>query len=90
MFCVEFGVKFGIWDLFVYLFYFKVYCDYYEFWEQYGEVSNLFSLVFFYGLKLNEEIMVEIGFGKSIFIKYFNSMVVDDLGFCLVFFILNG
>lgn len=89
-FRAEFGAQLGIRDLLAYLLYPKVYRDYHEFREQYGEVSNLPSPAFFYGLKPNEEIMVEIGPGKSILIKYLNSTAADDLGFRLVFFTLNG
>ncbi|MFM9951834.1 MAG: biotin/lipoyl-containing protein, partial [Saprospiraceae bacterium] len=45
---------------------------------------------FFYGLKPNEEIMVTIGKGKSILIKYLNMTEPDELGNRLVFFSLNG
>ncbi|MEL6660064.1 MAG: pyruvate carboxylase [Bacteroidota bacterium] len=86
----EFGADLGMRDLLAYLLYPKVYLNYHAFREQYGEVSNLPTPAFFYGLKPNEEIMVEIGAGKNILIKYLNSTVADEQGNRLVFFTLNG
>lgn len=86
----EFGKNLGIRDLLAYLLYPKVYRDYHDFRVLYGEVSNLPSPTFFYGLKPNEEIMVTIAPGKTIMIKYLNSTAADDLGNRLVFFTLNG
>lgn len=89
-FKAEFGEELGMQDLVAYLLYPKVYRDYHEFREQYGEVSNLPSPAFFYGLKPNEEIIVEIGPGKNILIKYLNSTAADEQANRLVFFTLNG
>mgnify|MGYP000376681127 CR=1 FL=1 len=89
-FQAEFGEDLGMQDLIAYLLYPKVYRDYHEFREQYGEVSNLPSPAFFYGLKPNEEIIVEIGPGKNILIKYLNSTAADEQANRLVFFTLNG
>ncbi|WP_367389955.1 pyruvate carboxylase [Lewinella sp. LCG006] len=86
----KFGKDLGIKDLLSYLLYPKVYQEYYDFREEFGEVSNLPSPAFFYGLKPNEEIMVSIAPGKTIMIRYLNSTAADDLGNRLVFFTLNG
>ncbi len=85
-----FGKDLGIKDLLSYLLYPKVYQDYSDFREEFGEISNLPSPAFFYGLKPNEEIMVTIAPGKTIMIRYLNSTAADDLGNRLVFFTLNG
>ena len=86
----EFGKELGIRDLLAYLLYPKVYRNYHDFRERYGEVRNLPTPAFFYGLKPNEEIMAEIGPGKKILIKYLNSTEADEQGNRLVFFTLNG
>jgi pyruvate carboxylase len=86
----KFGKDLGIKDLLSYLLYPKVYQEYYDFREEFGEVSNLPSPAFFYGLKPNEEVMVSIAPGKTIMIRYLNSTAADDLGNRLVFFTLNG
>ena len=85
-----YGEKLGIKDLLSYLLYPKVYEEYHAFREDFGEVSHLPSPAFFYGLKPNEEIMVTIGPGKSILIKYLNITEADEMGNRLAFFTLNG
>jgi pyruvate carboxylase len=89
-FRAEFGKKLKLRDLISYLLYPKVYRDYHEFRSEYGDISRLPSPAFFYGLKPNEEIIVTIGPGKSILIKYLNITKADELGNRLVFFTLNG
>lgn len=68
----------------------KVYEDFYEHFEQYGEVRNLPTPAFFFGLEANEEIMVSLAEGKNVLVKYLNKTVPDEHGNCLVFFELNG
>ncbi|PPK86079.1 pyruvate carboxylase [Neolewinella xylanilytica] len=68
----------------------KVFADFKEFQQEYGEVANLPTTAFFYGLKPNEEILVRISAGKRIAIKYLNMTNADELGNRLVFFSLNG
>jgi len=89
-FQVAFGEKLGITDWLSYRLYPKVYLDYHTFQKTYGEVRALPTPAFFYGLKPNEEIMVTIGRGKSILIRYLNMTEPDELGNRLVFFSLNG
>ncbi|RME98918.1 MAG: pyruvate carboxylase, partial [Bacteroidetes bacterium] len=89
-FRAEFGQELQIHDLVSYLLYPKVYRDFHKFRSEYGEVSRLPTPAFFYGLKPNEEIIVTIGPGKNILIKYLNSTEADELGNRLVFFTLNG
>lgn len=85
-----FGEQLGIADYLSYRLYPKVYEDYHRFRQQFGEVSHLPTPAFFYGLRPNEEIIVTIGRGKNILIKYLNMTEPDDLGNRLVFFSLNG
>ncbi len=89
-FQAEFGQNLGATDWLSYRLYPKVYRDYHAFKQTYGEVRALPTPAFFYGLKPNEEIMVTIGRGKSILIKYLNITEPDESGNRLVFFSLNG
>lgn len=86
----EFGQNKGIKDLLSYLLYPKVYQKFHDFKEQYGDMQNLPTPAFFYGIKHNEEIMVEIAQGKNILLKYLNATEADEQGLRLAFFTLNG
>jgi pyruvate carboxylase len=72
------------------LLYPKVYADYHAFNEEYGQVANLPTHAFFYGLKPNEEVLVRLSMGKTITVKYLNMTEADQQGNRLVFFSLNG
>ncbi|MGH8445513.1 MAG: pyruvate carboxylase, partial [Solimonas sp.] len=56
-------------DLASYLMYPKVYRDYAEHLKLYGDVSRLPTTTFFYGLREQEEISVEIDQGKALVIR---------------------
>ncbi|MCB9257148.1 MAG: pyruvate carboxylase [Chitinophagales bacterium] len=77
-------------DFLSYKLYPKVYEDFHNFNEQYGDVWVIPSTTFFYGMKQNEEILIEISPGKTIIVKYLNITAPDDKGFCQVYFKLNG
>lgn len=77
-------------DYLSYALYPKVYEDFYNHFEQYGEVRYLPTPAFFFGLAANEEIIVSLAKGKNVLVKYLNKTVPDDNGTCLVFFELNG
>lgn len=77
-------------DFISYTLYPKVYKDFHEFEEEYGKVSYIPTLAFFYGLKANQEIIIEIGDGKNILVKYLNMTEPDEQGFRYVYFKLNG
>ena len=77
-------------DLLSYLFYPKVFDEYYQHRSQYGEVSHLPSTTFFYGLKQDEEVLIELSPGKSILVKYVFTTEPDENGVCAVIFKLNG
>jgi pyruvate carboxylase len=68
----------------------KVFEDYHEFVEKYGTVTPIPTPVFFYGMKANQEIVVEIEQGKSVIVRYLNKTEPNDQGTRLVFFRLNG
>ncbi|MEL7160333.1 MAG: biotin/lipoyl-containing protein, partial [Bacteroidota bacterium] len=90
----EYTAKFGAEPddkaLLSYLLYPKVYADYYAFQDEYGQVANLPTHAFFYGLKPNEEVLVRLSAGKTITVKYLNMTEADGQGNRLVFFSLNG
>lgn len=78
-------------DFLSWKFYPKVFEEYYTFIRQYGDVSPLPTPAFFYGMKNNEEILVDIGTGKSLIIRLlYVSDHADDAGHRTVFFRLNG
>src|SRR5699024_12417732 len=56
-------------DVISYALYPHVYKDYQKFHEKFADVSVLDTLTFFYGMRLGEEIEVEIEEGKTLFIK---------------------
>ena len=86
----EFGDHLPMRDFLSYKLYPKVYSNYQGTYAQYGEVRNLPSTSFFFGLKPNEEIIVSLDPGKNILIKFLNITEPDEQGVRLVFFQLNG
>ncbi|GAB5552236.1 MAG: pyruvate carboxylase [Saprospiraceae bacterium] len=86
----EFGSDLTINDFLSYQLYPKVYQDYRTHFEEYGEVINLPTKAFFYGLQSNEEIIVPLGPGKNVVVKFLNMTEPDEQGVRLVFFELNG
>lgn len=73
-----------------YALYPKVFNDYQSFYEQYGNVSVLDTLTFFYGLRLGEEIEVEIEQGKILIVKLVLISEPHSDGTRIVYFELNG
>jgi pyruvate carboxylase len=68
----------------------KVFEDFNQHFENFGAVRHLPTPTFFYGMKHNEEILVEIQRGKSILIKFLNVSEPNEMGERTVFFLLNG
>jgi len=91
---VEFRTEFGQYvnelDLLSYKLYPKVFRQYYEHQQEFGDVKNIPTLAFFYGVKPNEEIMVEIDNGKKVIVQYLNMTEPNNAGQRVVFFKLNG
>ncbi|MFN8166159.1 MAG: pyruvate carboxylase [Bacteroidia bacterium] len=78
-------------DFLSWKFYPKVFEEYYNFNKFFGDVSPLPTPAFFYGMKSNEEILVDIGTGKTLLIRLlYISDHTDENGFRTVFFRLNG
>lgn len=77
-------------DYLSYKMYPKVFEDYYNHREHYGDVSIIPTHAFFYGLKMGEEIMIDIDKGKNILVQLTGISEADDDGICTVSFKLNG
>jgi pyruvate carboxylase len=85
----KFGTEYSFTDLLSYLFYPKVFEDYAMHRESYGSLWHLPTAPFFYGLKQNEEILIELAPGKNIMVRLLNVIDEGD-GKRSVFFRLNG
>src|SRR5699024_8771998 len=77
-------------DLISYALYPKVFMDYQKFTETYGDPSVLDTPTFFYGMRLGEEIEVEIEQGKTLFVKLISISEPRADGTRVVYFELNG
>ena len=77
-------------DFLSYKLYPVVFEDYYEHLQSFDEVSQLPTPVFFYGMKPGEEILVEIGRGKTIIIEMIVITEPEENGMRMVAFRLNG
>ncbi len=82
------GAKFT--DLLSYLLYPKVFEEYWAHQQQFGDVSQIPSPVFFYGLAPNEETILDIARGKSIIVSLQSVGPVNEDGMRTIFFNLNG
>ncbi|WP_188454518.1 pyruvate carboxylase [Virgibacillus oceani] len=77
-------------DMISYALYPKVYMDYHKFYETYGDMSVLDTPTFFYGMKLGEEIEVEIEQGKTLIVKLVSVSEARSDGTRVIYFELNG
>ena len=77
-------------DYLSYKLYPKVFKEYHQHIQTYGQVTKLPTTAFFYGMEVGEEIMVTIGKGKTIIIELVGMTEPDDHGIRLVAFRLNG
>jgi pyruvate carboxylase len=77
-------------ELASYLMYPDVFIDYAEHRRKYGNVSVLPTLNFFYGMKREEELFVDIASGKTLIIRFMAKGKADDEGNREVYFELNG
>jgi len=85
----KFGEEYSFLDCLSYLFYPKVFEDYAKKREEYGALWHIPSTTFFYGLKNNEETLIELAPGKNILIRMLNVTDIGD-GKKMAFFRLNG
>jgi pyruvate carboxylase len=77
-------------DLYSYLMYPQVFEEFAKFTQKYSDVSVLPTPAYFYGLKPEEEISVDIEEGKKLFLKLLNVGPVNKDGTRVVSFELNG
>ena len=77
-------------DLLSYLLYPKVFEEFYAKRKEYGDVWHIPTLNFFYGLKDDEEVLIEIDKGKNIMVRLLTCSEPDEEGKRKVFMRLNG
>ncbi|QPC46213.1 pyruvate carboxylase [Mangrovibacillus cuniculi] len=77
-------------DLLAYALYPKVFIDFTETVDAFGDVSVLDTPTFLYGMNLGEEIEVEIEKGKTLFVKLVSIGEARNDGTRVVYFELNG
>lgn len=77
-------------DMTSYALYPKVFMDYHKFYETSGDMSVLDTLTFFYGMRLGEEIEIEIEQGKTLIVKLVSISEAQPDGTRVMYFELNG
>ncbi|WP_342462983.1 pyruvate carboxylase [Ureibacillus sp. FSL K6-8385] len=77
-------------DLIAYALYPKVFEEYAKVRDQYGDISVLDTPTFLYGLRLGEEIEVEIEKGKTLIIKLVSIGEPQHDGTRVIYFEING
>lgn len=77
-------------DMISYALYPKVFMDYHRFYETYGDMSVLNTPTFLYGMRLGEEIEVEIEQGKTLIVKLVSISEAHSDGTRVIYFELNG
>lgn len=77
-------------DVVSYALYPKVFMDYQNLAEEFGDLSVLDTPTFFYGMRLGEEIKVEIEQGKTLIVKLVSIGQPQLDGTRVVYFELNG
>jgi pyruvate carboxylase len=77
-------------DVFSHIMYPEVFAEYAKKVQASGDLSVLPTPAFFYGMKLGQEVSVEIEPGKTLFIRLMNIGAVDAEGKRAVTFELNG
>ena len=77
-------------DINAYCQYPKVFADYSEKLKKYGDVSVLDTPTFFFGMKVNEEITVQLEEGVQLIIRLVNISDPDDSGMRTITFMFNG
>lgn len=86
----ELGRPVTSFDAIAYALYPKVFKDYTVMVEQFGDISVLDTPTFLYGMRLGEEIEVEIETGKTLIVKLISIGQPQADGTRIVYFELNG
>ncbi len=84
------GRKLSEFEFASYLMYPKVFSDFAAAQDAYGPVSVLPTPTYFYGMKGEDEILLDIEKGKTLVVRCLAIGDVDDKGMVTVFFELNG
>lgn len=84
------GRELMITDFLSYKLYPKVFADAYNKHIKYGNVMNIPTKNFFYGMDVGEEIMVDLDRGKRVLVSLMLKGEPDDAGNVNVFFKING
>ncbi|WP_411032283.1 pyruvate carboxylase [Spongiimicrobium sp. 3-5] len=84
------GRELHITDFLSYKLYPKVFTDAYNHHVKYGNVMNIPTKNFFYGMEVGEEIMVELDRGKNILVSLMLKGDPDEAGNVSIFFKVNG
>ncbi len=86
----ELGREATNFEVLAYALYPKVFLEYRKAVEQYGDLSVLDTPTYFYGLRLGEEIEIEIETGKTLIVKLLTVSQPRADGTRVVYFELNG
>jgi len=73
-----------------YLMYPAVFVEFAKHRATYGNVDNLETPVFFYGMHVGQEVAIELERGKTLFVRYAALGEADESGYRIVYFELNG
>jgi pyruvate carboxylase len=77
-------------DLLAYALYPKVYKDYLDYLEEYGDLSHMGSDVYFHSLREGETSEIKVEEGKTLVVKLLEIGKVDDQGYRRLDFEVNG
>jgi pyruvate carboxylase len=86
----RFGKYYTFEDYLSYQMYPKVFEEYHQFHQEFGDVSFIPTTAFFYGLRVGEEITVRLDEGKTLLVRLVSVLDVDENGMRAVIFELNG
>lgn len=86
----EIGREVTSFDVIAYALYPKVFLEYVKMTQQYGDLSVLDTPTFLYGMRLGEEIEIEIETGKTLIVKLVSIGQPQADGTRVVYFELNG
>ncbi|MFI5148196.1 MAG: pyruvate carboxylase [Bacteroidia bacterium] len=89
-FKIRFGNEYSLTDYLSFMFYPKVFEGYHAHLKTFGDVSMIPTPEFFYGMKNNQETLIDIGEGKTLIVKQMYIGDPDETGNRSVYFKLNG
>ncbi|MGX7667874.1 pyruvate carboxylase [Flavobacterium pedocola] len=90
LFQQKFDDKVTMEDLLSYIMFPKVFEEFYKFRKYFGKVEKLPTPYFFYPMKTNEEVIVNLDLGKNMLINFRYMSEPNEEGFREVYFQING